>query len=118
MEIRLSFGPASIKPGRKALRIPISLTEGSCFHIRTREPMIRGIGMGIGITTRPASRSGMMRMAGRLATPVVARNNLRCCRYSRVGVGIYPMGTVMLAEGLPAWSVVGLMVAVGPSMIS
>jgi hypothetical protein len=36
--MRASRGPASTTPGRKALRVPISATEGSCFHISTRAP--------------------------------------------------------------------------------
>jgi hypothetical protein len=36
--MRASRGPASTMPGRKALRVPISVTDGSCFHISTRAP--------------------------------------------------------------------------------
>ena len=36
--MRASRGPASTTPGRNARRVPISLTDGSCFHISTRAP--------------------------------------------------------------------------------
>jgi hypothetical protein len=36
--MRASRGPSSTIPGRYTLRVPMSLTDGSCFHISTRAP--------------------------------------------------------------------------------
>ena len=51
--IRPSLGPLRIKLGKKTFRIPISLTEGSCFQIKARDPRMKGIGMGMGIGIGP-----------------------------------------------------------------
>src|SRR5262245_7270053 len=85
--IRASFGPVDTGRGKNALRMPISATLGSCFQISTRGPVNRGIGMGIGIGT------------GRGVGPAVmigfaARINRLWARYSSVGIGTVPAGTL------------------------
>jgi hypothetical protein len=56
--MRASRGPSSTMPGRNALRVPISLTDGSCFHISTRAPNANGSGTGGACSPSPRGAPG------------------------------------------------------------
>src|SRR5713101_8576948 len=53
--MRLSRGPARIRLGIKVRRMPGSVTDGSCFQIKKRDPTTSGIGTGIGVGTGEGS---------------------------------------------------------------
>ena len=60
--MRASRGPVNSALGRNALRMPISVTEGSCFQSRTRAPTAgSGMGIGMGMGATPTQRASPTR---------------------------------------------------------
>src|SRR5262245_17734555 len=60
--MRLSRVPSRTTLGIKVRRMPGSVTDGSCFQMRKRDPTSNGIGIGIGTGTGTGEGAGISRL--------------------------------------------------------